>query len=242
MGINVNLPGEYQEIDAAGAPGFILLPPAPGKDTEIPWVWYAPTLSGNFPNEHHHWLIEQLGTNGIAFAGVDVGESCGSPAGRGLFSAFYAEAVSKYPLNRKASLLPQSRGGMMLYNWAAENPEKVACIGGIYPVCDLTDRAGRPNILRAYSLPEAELRKQLPEHNPIDRLGPLAKAGIRIFHIQGDNDEPVPLEKHSAVLVERYKELGGSVELKVVPGGEHDMNPVFFRSPALLEFFITNQP
>jgi hypothetical protein len=25
----------------------------------------------------------------------------------------------------------------MLYNWAAENPERVAGIAGIYPVCDL---------------------------------------------------------------------------------------------------------
>jgi hypothetical protein len=35
----------------------------------------------------------------------------------------------------------------MLYNWACEHPESVACIAGIYPVCNLRsfpglDRAG----------------------------------------------------------------------------------------------------
>ena len=30
----------------------------------------------------------------------------------------------------------------MLYNWAAENPRRIACIAGIYPVCDFRSWPG----------------------------------------------------------------------------------------------------
>jgi len=30
-----------------------------------------------------------------------------------------------------------SRGGLYCYNWASQNPEKVACIYGDAPVCDV---------------------------------------------------------------------------------------------------------
>jgi dipeptidyl aminopeptidase/acylaminoacyl peptidase len=232
------LPYTPVNIRIKGHPGFLLLPNKTGKAKGIPWVWYAPTLSNAFPNQHHHWLIEQLYQTSIAFAGIDIGESWGSPAGRELFSAFFAKLIKEYPIKDKACLLPQSRGGMMLYTWAAENPEKTACLGGIYPVCDLTDRVERPHILRAYGLTATELKTQLKEHNPINRLEPLARAGVPILHVHGDNDTVVPLEKHSAVLIERYKKLGGPAELVIIPGGEHDMNPAFFRSPRLLDFFI----
>ena len=71
-----------------------------------------------------------------------MGESYGSPAGRKTFSEFHAHVVREHKLETKARLLAQSRGGLMLYNWAAENPEKVRCIAGIYPVCDLRSYPG----------------------------------------------------------------------------------------------------
>ena len=47
------------------------------------------------------------------------------------------------------------------------------------------------------------------EFNPIDNLAPLAKAGVRIFHIHGDKDELVPMPANTTVLVEKYQALGG---------------------------------
>ena len=84
-------------------------------------------------------MFEQFLANGIAIAGVDVGESYGNPKGRAIYSSFYQELVETHGLAREVSLLARSRGGLMLYNWAAENPESVTCIAGIYPVCNLTD-------------------------------------------------------------------------------------------------------
>ena len=38
-----------------------------------------------------------------------------------------------------------------------------------------------------------ELQAHLVEHNPIDRLAGLAKAGVPLFAIHGDSDQVVPL-------------------------------------------------
>ena len=87
---------------------------------------------------------------GIAIAGVDVGESYGSPEGRKVYSALYNELVTGKGFAPRAALLARSRGGLMLYNWAAENPDKVRCIVGIYPVCDLRSYPGLERAAPAY--------------------------------------------------------------------------------------------
>ena len=56
------------------------------------------------------------------------------------------------------------------------------------------------------------------KHNPIDRLAPLAKAKVPIFHIHGDMDRVVPLDKNSAIIKQRYDALGGRMTLEVVKG------------------------
>ena len=106
--------------------------------------------------------------------------------GREGFTALYRELTEKRGFSRKPCLLARSRGGLMLYNWAAEHPECVAGIAGIYPVCNLRSWPGLDKACGAYGLTAAQLETQLPQHNPIDRLAPLAKAGVPIFHIHGD--------------------------------------------------------
>ena len=106
----------------------------------------------------------------------------------------------------------------MLYNWAAENPDKVAGIAGIYPVCDLRSYPGLDKACGAYGLTRAELEEQLDKHNPVARLAPLAKAGVPIFHIHGDADAVVPLKDNSGEVARRYEKLGGKMELKVAKG------------------------
>ena len=96
----------------------------------------------------------------------------------------------------------------MLYNWAAENAGKVGGIAGIYPVCDLRSYPGLTIASPAYSMTPEQLGDHLFEHNPIDRLQPLAQAGVPIFHIHGDSDATVPLAQNSQVVYDRYKAGG----------------------------------
>jgi dipeptidyl aminopeptidase/acylaminoacyl peptidase len=184
-------------------------------------------------------MLQQWLDKRIAMAGVDVGESFGNPRGRQVFTAFWELLTTRYRMSRRACLLPQSRGGLMLYNWAVENPSRVACIAGIYTVCDLRSYPGLKRACSAYGLTEAALAAQLTQHNPIDRLGPLAKAQVPILHIHGDVDKLVPLEKNSGELARRYRALGGPVKLIVVPGKGHQVCDEFFRCQELVDFVST---
>lgn len=221
--------------------GFVVLPRQRCADGARSWIWYAPTFvraPGGLPDPSHAWMFEQWLTNGFAICGVDVGESYGNPAGRAAFTEFYRAVVKHYGLAPKACLLPQSRGGLMLYNWAAEHPDCVQCIGGIYPVCDPSSWPGLAKSCAAYGLTEAELAEHLREHNPIDRLAPLAQARIPILHLHGDADTVVPLERNSGELARRYRALGGPMELVVIKGKGHEVCREFFQNQQLVDFFL----
>lgn len=218
---------------------FLILPDKTISGKRIPWVWYAPTLQG-LPGKAEKWMFEQFLKNGIAIAGVDVGESYGSPNGVATYSALYTELVEKRGLSKQVCLLARSRGGLMLYNWVAENPESVACIAGIYPVCNISSYPGLRRACGAYGMSEKQLMVKLTEHNPIDRLALIAKAKVPIFHIHGDKDVTVPLDKNSAEVKKRYEKLGGKMTLEVVEGQGHNMWPGWFNSQKLVDFVITH--
>ena len=231
------LAGEVFKVD--GRTAFVMLPAAanlhPNRPT--PWVWYAPTLS-NLPGAEERWMFKRFLDNGIAIAGIDVGESYGNPAGRAHFTALYNELVKNRKFSAKPCLLARSRGGLMLYNWAAEHPDAVGCIAGIYPVSNLRSWPGLDKACGAYGLSAAQLEEQLTANNPIDRLAPLAKAGVPIFHIHGDADEVVPLKDNSALLASRYRELGGNIRMRIPAGQGHNMWQGFFQCEELVEFVI----
>jgi len=190
------------------------------------------------PGGAEKWMFERFLKAGIAIAGIDVGESYGSPKGRALYSALHKHLVEKRGLAKQACLLARSRGGLMLYSWAAENPDKVRCITGIYPVCNIASYPGLPRASGAYELTAEQLKAQLAKHNPIDRLAPLAKAKVPIFHIHGDMDRVVPLDKNSAMIKQRYDKLGGPMTLEVVEGQGHNMWLGWFQSQKLVDFVV----
>ena len=228
-------PGDVFAIE--GHTAFLIEPDTKPEKGAMPWVWYAPTLRG-LPGGAEKWMFERFLKAGIAIAGIDVGESYGSPKGRALYSALHKNLGEKRGLAKQACLLARSRGGLMLYAWAAENPDKVACITGIYPVCNIASYPGLRRASGAYGLTAEQLKAQLAKHNPIDRLEPLAKAGIPILHIHGDRDKPAPVERHAGELAKRYRKLGGNVELILVVGKGHEVVPEFFERQEVVDFVI----
>ncbi len=183
-------------------------------------------------------MFERFTAAGIAIAGIDVGESFGSPDGRKLYSALYRELTERRGFAAKPVLLARSRGGLMLLSWAADNADKVGGIAGIYPVCNLTSYPGLARAASAYRLSADELAAQLPQHNPVERLAPLAKAGVPLFAIHGDVDKVVPLEANSGEVDRRYRQLGGKMQLIVPPGQGHNMWPGFFQCQELVDFVL----
>jgi len=233
------LPRKGEVFTIEGRTAFLILPSERKGDEPMPWVWYAPTLPG-LPGGAEKWMFDRFLAKGIAIAGVDVGESYGSPKGRAVYSALYKELVEKRGLAKQACLLARSRGGLMVYNWAVEHAGSVACVAGIYPVCNLSSYPGLRRACGAYGMTEKQLASKLAEHNPIDRLAPLAKAKVPIFHIHGDKDNVVPLEKNSGEVARRYEKLGGKMTLKIAKGQGHNMWIGFFRSQELVDFVITH--
>jgi len=183
-------------------------------------------------------MFERFLAKGIAIAGIDVGESYGNPEGRKIYSDLYQYLVTQRKLSKKPCLLARSRGGLMLYNWAVENPEKVGGIAALYPVCNLESYPGLKNAAGAYKMTAEELKSKLSQHNPIERLKPLAKADVPIFHLHGDVDKVVPYEKNTAILVDRYKKFGGPAKVELIKGQGHNMWKGWFQSETLTNFVI----
>ncbi len=228
------------ELDVAGHWGFVILPPEERRSKPVPWVWYAPTFRDAYPADSNGWICRRLLAQGIAVGGVDVGESHGNPRGREAFSQFHKTVVCRFGLSAKACLWAQSRGGLMIYNWAAEHPDLVTCIGGTFAVCDLVSYPGLAAACSAYGMTESELRSRLNEHNPIERLAPLAAHKVPILLLHGDNDVLVPLESNSAELARRYEALGGPITVLVVKGKGHEVAPEFFECQKMVDFFISH--
>jgi alpha-beta hydrolase superfamily lysophospholipase len=183
-------------------------------------------------------MFERFRDAGIAIAGIDVGESFGSPDGRALYTSLHEELVQRRGLSLKPCLLARSRGGLMLYNWAVEHPGSVSCVAGIYPVCDLRSYPGIDRASASYGMTPDGLAEALPSHNPVDRIESLAKAGVPVFHLHGDSDTVVPIEQNSAELARRYRQAGGEMTLRVIEGQGHTMWPGWFRNKELVEFVI----
>lgn len=234
------LPMEGEAFRLNGQDAFVILPKALGAknvDTKTPWVWYAPTLK-RLPGKEEVWMFEHFLAAGIAIAGIDVGESYGSPTGNTGYDGLYKYLTKQRDFSATPVLLARSRGGLMLYSWAAKNSDKVAGIAGIYPVCNLESYPGLANAAGAYKMSAEELKTKLEKYNPIDRLEPLVKAKVPVLHIHGDSDTIVPIEANSAIVVERYAELGGKMDLEVVEGQGHNMWKGWFQSQRLTDFVI----
>lgn len=229
------LPLTGESLQLNGHEAFVILPP--DAKTNIPWVWYAPTLNG-LPAQSEVWMFEQFLANGIAIAGIDVGESFGSPKGTELYTTFYEYLMESRGFGKKPCLLARSRGGLMLYCWAVEHPQSVGGVAGIYPVCSIASYPGVARAAGAYGLTAEQLEAELTKHNPIDRLKPLAEAGVPVFHVHGDSDKVVPLDANSAELAKRYRTFGGPVELEVIEGQGHNMWDGWFKSQKLTDFAI----
>jgi len=232
------LPLDGEVFELSGRTAFLIPAKADPHLVAKPWVWYAPTLP-NLPGPEERWMFERFVAAGVSVAGIDAGESYGSPAGNKLFDSLHA-AMTARGYSAKPVLLGRSRGGLMTLSWAAANPEKVGGFAGIYPVCDIASYPGIERAAGAFDLKPDALKERLKEFNPVDRLASLAKAKVPLFAIHGDIDTVVPLEANSGRMKERYTALGGTMTLVVPPQQGHNMWPGFFRCRELVEFVIAH--
>lgn len=199
-------------------------------DAEQRWIWVFPfwlAINDGHGRLHHRKYVDRYLAAGFHVAGIDVGTSCGSPVAAEVCQEFYEKLRADFRLNPRARLLGQSNGGLMAYAWGFRHADSVDRIGGICPATDFRTWPMLANVVNFptkgldYGLSLAELSARQREFNPVDNLAPLAKAGVKIRHIHGDQDELVPMAQNSTELAQRYRELGGNAEIVVIKGLGH---------------------
>jgi pimeloyl-ACP methyl ester carboxylesterase len=200
-----------------------------------PWVWRA-RFFGHEPQTDIALL-----QNGFHVAYVDVADLFGSPKAVARWNVFYEYLTTQHSFSPKPALEGFSRGGLIIYNWAYANPDKVSCIYADAPVCDFKSWPMKGSsaktwdaCLEAYGFTEEQALKF--QNNPIDNLKPLAEAGIPLLHVVGDADVVVPLSENTAIIEQRYKAMGGSIQVIHKPGVGH--HPHSLEDPAPIVAFI----
>ena len=243
--------GTLTQLTCVGTAAYIITPKG-DVDPERRWVWISNLFLALNDKDcgpvMQRYYVENLLAHGFHIVGIDVGASCGSPAGAEVYEAFYQMLMANYRLNPKARMIGQSNGGLITYGFAFRHPEQVDRVMGICPATDFTswpgwDRLCGPGRILPrgldYGLSREEIETRINEFNPISNVAPLVKAGIKIYHIHGTNDDLVPLDPNSAEFARRYKELGGDIQLEIIDKGGHGSpNEAFFHSKGALDFLL----
>lgn len=239
---------EWQGFDrydfaVSGKSAIVVVPKRalPGK----PWAWRG-EFFGAFANAD----VALVG-KGFHLAYLSVPDLFGSPEAVEHWNSFYQELTTRYGLAKKVALIGLSRGGLYCYNWAAANPDKVACIYADAAVCDFKSWPGGKlknlgkgdgsaaewaNLLKAYGF-KSDAEAIAYRNNPVDNLKSLARAGVPLLHVYGDADTAVPWDENPGVVAKRYKQLGGSITLIPKPGIGHHPHGLEDPTP-IVEFIL----
>ncbi|MEG1187042.1 MAG: GDSL-type esterase/lipase family protein [Bacteroidales bacterium] len=215
-----------------GAKCFLVKPryEAEGK----PWVMRA-RFWGHEPQTDIA-LLE----NGFHIAYCDVADLYGSPEAVKRWNKFY-KRMRKAGFNERVVLEGMSRGGLILYNWAAENPKKVACIYADAPVLDIKSwpmgegqSAGSAKdterLLAAYKFKDKKEALSW-NRNPVDRAGIIAKHRIPVLHVVGDADEIVPVAENTALFEKELMALNAPIRVIRKPGIGHHPHSLYNPQP-----------
>ena len=146
----------------------------------------------------------------------------------------------------KAVLEGMSRGGLIVYNWAAANPSKVAAVYADAPVLDAKSWPGGKGksegslyswkqFKHAHGLSTAASINDFNEH-PIEKTQVIAKAGFPMLHVCGDSDQVVPVDENTRPFERAVKELEGNISTIYKKNVGH--HPHSLKSPTRIVDFI----
>jgi len=193
-----------------------------------PWVWRA-RFWGHEPQTDIA-LLER----GFHIVYCDVAELLGNDEAIGYWNDFY-KMLNKAGLNKKAVLEGMSRGGIYIYNWAAVNPDKVACVYADNALLDLRYWPDTAILKKDYHLAYAGQITAL-KASPIDKVPQIVKGNYPMLHLSADDDEAVDPSKNTLLFEQKIKALNGSITVLHKPGFKH--HPHSFPNPTPIVEFI----
>jgi lysophospholipase L1-like esterase/dienelactone hydrolase len=198
-----------------------------------PWVWRA-----RFFGHEPQFDIAMLNC-GYHVVYCDVAGLYGNTEAVKRWNTFYTYLRFEHLFSDRAILEGMSRGGLIVYNWAAANPDKVAAIYADAPVLDFKSWPKiNPTILKVYGFKNEQEAKAY-KNNPVDNLAPLAKAGIPIIHVVGMADNVVPVSENTLIAEQRYQKIGGTFKVIRKKGVGH--HPHSLKDPSPIVKFVTTK-
>lgn len=214
----------YEELNFSfkGRDARIVRPKLVAKG--MPWVWRA-RFFGHEPQTDIA-LLER----GFHVVYCDVAELFGNHEAICIWNDFY-RSLQRMGFAKKAVMEGMSRGGVYVYNWAAANPDKVACVYADNPVLDLKSWPGGKGtgpgskdswaaFLKDYGYAN-DAESEGFKGSPIDQIADIVKGKYPMLHVCGDMDEVVPMAENSLPFAEKIKAAGGEIQLIHKPEGKH---------------------
>ncbi|MGF6847757.1 lysophospholipase L1-like esterase/pimeloyl-ACP methyl ester carboxylesterase [Chitinophaga sp. W3I9] len=205
-----------------------------------PWIWRA-RFWGHEPQTDIA-LLER----GYHVVYCDVAELFGNKEAIQLWNGYYS-LLRKAGLAHKAVMEGMSRGAVYVYNWAAENPDKVAAVYVDNPVIDLCSWPGsqfkkqvaQPNEWEAFKKDygfTSDSAAMLFKGSPLYKIREIVKGKYPMLHVLADADTDVPPEENTLPFEEKIKALGGDITVMHKPGFAH--HPHSFPDPTPIVDFI----
>ncbi|WP_436489362.1 GDSL-type esterase/lipase family protein [Chitinophaga sp. ARDCPP14] len=205
-----------------------------------PWIWRA-RFWGHEPQTDIA-LLER----GYHVVYCDVAELFGNKEAIQLWNGYYS-LLRKAGLAHKAVMEGMSRGAVYVYNWAAENPDKVAAVYVDNPVIDLCSWPGSQFKKQVAQRNEWEAFKKdygftsdsaamLFKGSPLYKIREIVKGKYPMLHVLADADTDVPPEENTLPFEEKIKALGGDIIVMHKPGFAH--HPHSFPDPTPIVDFI----
>jgi lysophospholipase L1-like esterase len=206
-----------------------------------PWVWRA-RFWGHEPQTDIAML-----ERGFHIVYCDVAELYGNRQAIGYWNAFY-KLVHHAGLSSRVALEGMSRGGVYIYNWAASNRKKVACVYADNPVLDLKSWPGGKGsgpgsrddwekFKTDYGFTSEEAAMKF-KGSPIDKVRKIVKGRYPMLHVCGDADETVPIEENTLPFEQKVKALHGNITVIHKPGFRH--HPHSLPDPTPIVYFFLN--
>jgi len=231
----------------------IVMPEVPADG--MPWVWRARFWG------HEPQFDLALLAKGYHIMYCDVANLYGNTEAVRRWNSFYS-AMQNLGFSEKVILEGMSRGGLIIYNWAAENPEKVTAIYADAPVLDGTSwpggkgtvnrerltgnrekRTGKGSeedwnrFINAFNLPGKSFQDAV-NASPISKAKIIAEAGIPLIHVIGEADDVVPPAENTDLFEKEILKYGGKIKVIRKPGIGH--HPHSLEDPGPIVDFILN--
>lgn len=203
-----------------------------------PWVWRA-RFWGHEPQTDIA-LLER----GFHVVYMDVSEMYGNEESIKLWNSFY-DYMQIVGMSKKVVLEGMSRGGIYAYNWALQNPTKVAAVYADAPVLDMKSWPGGlgkgPGSKDDWTIFKndfnlTEEQAKLFKNSPLDNAELIAKGGYPMLHVVGDADEVVPVDENTNPFEVRIKSAGGDITVIHKKGIGH--HPHSLANPTPIVDFI----